>query len=113
MNETLDKSDVLLAAYAASHASAGPTWLHVLRAEALEAYRAVGLPNIRHEEWRYTPLTSITKHNWRVAPSDAGSRLRLIDVARFLPAGTGTPRLVFVNGRPVPRLSTERIPGAH
>ena len=49
MNETLATSDVLLAAYENSKASAGPTWLHVLRAEALDAYRAAGLPNIRHD----------------------------------------------------------------
>ncbi len=107
MNEALEKSDVLLSAYAASHASAGPTWLHVLRAEALDAYRAAGLPNIRHEEWRYTPLTSITKHNWRLAPVDAGATLRLVNIARYLPAGLDAPRLVFVNGRFNARLSFE------
>ena len=107
MNETLATSDVLLAAYENSKASAGPTWLHVLRAEALDAYRAAGLPNIRHEEWRYTPLTSITRHSWRVAPTDAGATLRLVDIARYLPTGTATPRLVFVNGRFNARLSFE------
>ncbi len=107
MNEALEKSDVLLSAYAASHASAGPTWLHVLRAEALDAYRAAGLPNIRHEEWRYTPLTAITKHSWHVASAEAGATLRLVNIARYLPAGLDAPRLVFVNGRFNARLSFE------
>jgi Fe-S cluster assembly protein SufD len=105
MAATETTTDVLLAAFENSQASAGSTWLHVLRAEALDAYRAVGLPNIRHEEWRYSPLTSITKHSWRVAPTDAGATLRLIDIAHYLPVGMEAPRLVFVNGRFNARLS--------
>lgn len=107
MVATETTTDVLLAAFENSKASAGPTWLHVLRAQALDAYREAGLPNIRQEEWRYTPLTSITRQTWRVAPPDAGATLRLIDIARLLPVGMEAPRLVFVNGRFSTRLSTQ------
>ncbi len=106
MVATETTTDVLLAAFENSKASAGPTWLHVLRAQALDAYREAGLPNIRQEEWRYTPLTSITRQTWRVAPADAGATLRLIDIARLLPVGMEAPRLVFINGRFSTRLST-------
>ncbi|NUO16869.1 MAG: Fe-S cluster assembly protein SufD [Planctomycetaceae bacterium] len=107
MNETLATSDVFLAAYEASRGSAGPAWLHVLRAEGLEAYRSLGLPTIRHEEWRYTSLAPLLKQAWRVPDPSCGAHLRLVDIAPLLAAGMDSPRLVFINGRLCTRLSTQ------
>ncbi|KAA0214839.1 Fe-S cluster assembly protein SufD [bacterium] len=107
MNQTLAQSDVLLDAYEASRGSAGPTWLHVLRAEGLEAYRSLGLPTIRHEEWRYTSLAPLLKQAWRVPDPSCGAHLRLVDIEPLLAAGMDSPRLVFINGRLCTRLSTQ------
>ena len=108
MNET-QTPDTLLQAYetAQAPAPAGPAWLHALRTQGFDAYRESGLPTIRNEEWRYTSVSPIAKISWRVAPQEFGSRLRPLDIARFLPAGLDVPRLVFINGRLVTRLSTQ------
>ena len=72
----------------------------VARAEAAEAFRTAGLPGVWLEAWRYTNLCSLAELAWE-------EPLTAVDSAppADLPPAAG-PRLVFVDGRFQPSLST-------
>ena len=80
--------------------------IHQLRREAMERFRNVGFPTTRHEEWRFTNVSSVAKADFRpvIAPEQAG--VSSADVAR-LSYGEGH-LLVFVNGHFAKDLSLVR-----
>jgi Fe-S cluster assembly protein SufD len=80
-----------------------PGWLAEARRAALGRFQALGLPTARHEDWRFTSLAALSAVSFGRAP--AGDRAF---AAGLLEAGTAPegPRLVFVNGRLDPTLST-------
>ena len=79
-----------------------PAWLAAARKAALTHFEALGFPNRKHEEWKYTNAARIAKPAWAPAPPAAA------------PAGAEAPlglplygpRLVFVNGRFAPDASS-------
>jgi Fe-S cluster assembly protein SufD len=88
-----------------------PSWLAPLRRRAIDRFAERGFPTTRDEDWRYTNVATLAAMPFRAAtpsadgvPSGALERLSL--------TGAGWPRLVFVDGRYSPRLSTARpLPG--
>ena len=74
-------------------------WLQALREQAAEAFRAQGFPTRRVEAWRYTDLRQV---------ADAGfdEALSVVDSAPELPPAYGAGRVVFVDGRSRPDLSS-------
>jgi Fe-S cluster assembly protein SufD len=81
--------------------AAGPAWLADLRGAGAAAFRAAGLPTIRHEDWRFTnlaPLAALSFGSARASSPVLAARLAA------LPAPAGA-RLVFENGRFRPDLS--------
>jgi Fe-S cluster assembly protein SufD len=76
---------------------AGPAWLHALRREGMERFRALGFPSLREEDWRFTRTRPISELDFRLpaaAPTvdEATLRARTFD-------DTGCVRIVLVNGR--------------
>ncbi|HAI94225.1 MAG TPA: Fe-S cluster assembly protein SufD, partial [Xanthomonadaceae bacterium] len=65
----------------------------------LEAALRDGLPGLRDEAWKYTPLRALERRGFAPAPAAAPA----IDPA--LLADIPAPRLVFVNGRHAAALS--------
>jgi Fe-S cluster assembly protein SufD len=90
---------------AASFAPAArePAFLAEARRAALSRFEALGLPTARHEDWRFTSLAALGGVSFARAP--AGDRAF---AAALLDRGSAPegPRLVFVNGRLDPVLST-------
>ena len=43
-----------------------PDWWHAARSEAFAAFRHLGFPTRRHEEWKYTDVRSIAKRPYRL-----------------------------------------------
>jgi Fe-S cluster assembly protein SufD len=87
----------------AEHAS-DPSWLRTARRKAAARLGERGFPTLRDEEWRFTPLAPLFQTSFEPAPSAADA-----PAASLLPPALsfGTPtRLVFVNGRYAPSLST-------
>jgi Fe-S cluster assembly protein SufD len=86
-----------------------PAWLDEARRAALARFGALGLPTTRHEDWRFTSLAPLAGLELRRAPPAAAE-----GAARLL-AGMPAPegaRLVFVNGRFRPELSSRAgLPG--
>ena len=80
-----------------------PAWLEAARKAALARFAELGVPSRRHEEWKYTPAARIAKRPWRPAGEVAAAPAALAALGlRF----EGAPRLVFVNGRFAPELSS-------
>ncbi|WP_341312415.1 Fe-S cluster assembly protein SufD [Paraburkholderia sp. IMGN_8] len=85
-------------------------WLRAARRSAFEQFDVLGLPTTRQEDWKYTDVSAIGRHDWHFAPQRTGSTghiddsemRRIVDELVLDPAGH---RLVFVNGHYVPRRS--------
>ncbi|MBI3449756.1 MAG: Fe-S cluster assembly protein SufD [Acidobacteria bacterium] len=73
-------------------------WTGPLRRASIEAFRALGFPTTRDEEWRYTSVAPIAALPYGVSPRPLnGASARAADpAARLVPEGA--IRLVFVNG---------------
>ena len=79
-----------------------PAWVSELRDEAFENFRALGMPTVNHEEWRWTNLKRIADADFAPAEPAEISEEQLAD---FLIEGADEIRLVFVNGHFVDKLS--------
>jgi len=99
-----------LETYLAEHerlaaASEGPSWLRDLRREAIAQFAALGFPSARDEDWRFTSVGPLVERPFGLA-GDGLARVaadQLGGIAFGEPAGG---RLVFVNGRFAPDLSS-------
>jgi Fe-S cluster assembly protein SufD len=88
----------------AAAAEASPDWLATLRRTAVKAYAAAGLPGRRDEYWRYTNLNALAQRGYAVA--DTGSAPDASAQVDAVLAGLDGHRIVFVNGRLQPGLSS-------
>ncbi|WP_404365293.1 Fe-S cluster assembly protein SufD [Corallococcus coralloides] len=82
--------------------AAAPAWLQALREEGLSQFQARGLPTSRDEEWKYTPVATLSSHPFQPARDVPAGEDVVRAVARLSLPG---PRLVFVDGAFVPALS--------
>ena len=96
MNST--ETDQFAHAYMLARKSqpAEPAWLAELRDEGIENFRALGLPTVKHEEWRWTNLKRLV--DVAFAPA-ADVPVTEAELAPYLIDGADRIRLVFVNGR--------------
>lgn len=80
-----------------SLAGAGLSWLDEARRHALGEFEANGLPQQRDENWKYTSIRPIAKHQY-VPPADERA-LSGADLEAFMFPGFKAHRLIFENGR--------------
>lgn len=71
--------------------------LNQIRQNAIEKFKEEGFPTQKNEDWKYTNLKPLLKHNFSVFPSTAKS-ITLEDVKPYLLNNTESYNLVFVNG---------------
>lgn len=87
----------------------GPAWLQQARRAAYERFSSLGFPTPKHEEWRHTNVAPIARTPF-VAAGEEASAAAEAEAGRWLAASPfadfGGVRLVFVDGRYVPRFST-------
>ncbi len=84
-----------------------PAWLAARRAQAFARFREQGFPAPPLEDWKYTRVLAVEQRAFET-PAELCIGLTEDDIAPFLPEGLGAWRLVFVNGRFMPMLSTGR-----
>ena len=79
------------------------TWLRKLRMQAVERANELTVPTVRDEEWRFTDLTPLYK-----LPFSPAAGAGTVDSARLdaYAIPEALTRLVFVDGRYSPALST-------
>jgi Fe-S cluster assembly protein SufD len=80
-------------------------WLATQRRRALEHFLQSGFPTRKDENWRYTSLESVLDESWMLQVEPVGI-LTAEDIQRFWLAADASARLVFVNGRWLPALSS-------
>ncbi|HZI13339.1 MAG TPA: Fe-S cluster assembly protein SufD [Myxococcus sp.] len=85
-------------------AASAPKWLAGLRLEGLAHFAHQGLPTTRDEAWKYTNTAPISEGTFAPAHQSRSTEDLTALVQRLaLPGG---PRLVFVDGRLAPELSS-------
>ena len=89
----------------------GPAWLQPIRRRAIERFQRHGVPTPKNEDWHYTNPQPIAQAGFGpMAP--AASRIVAEDLTPFLVGHPEWPRLVFVNGRYAPALSSPGLSGS-
>src|SRR6266850_2706176 len=91
-------------AFARNGASGAPQWLRELREGAIARFAELGFPTMKQEEWRYTSVAPITDQRFMLAHAPRSPLPTPSDIERLC-VGAG-PRVVFVDGRHAPTLST-------
>jgi len=88
-----------------------PGWLNGLRRTGAERFAELGFPTTKQEAWKYTNVAPITATPFHI-PDGTGALGSPSDVGRAALGPSGGTRLVFVNGRFAPGLSTRLdLPG--
>ena len=91
-------------AFAANGARGAPPWLREIRAAAAARFAVLGFPTTHQEEWRFTSVAPIAETAFTAPSRRAGPSAKRV-TPLLLPVESGC-RLVFVNGRYVPQLSS-------
>ena len=73
-------------------------FFHEFRKEALEKFREMSFPTLKDEEWKYTNVAPILKHNFSPAVTENKIERNLIDIEDHFFKDFEHHRLVFVNG---------------
>ncbi len=81
---------------AAALPASGIAWLDAARREAMQTFLSAGLPNARHELWKYTALRALEQRGY--AARDENASTRIVDGSAFALPGIDGPQLVLVNG---------------
>ena len=85
-------------------AQSDPVWLRERRTAAMARFVARGLPTARDEAWRHTPVAPLAKG--RFVPADPAARASADALAALPLEGLRGVRVVLVNGRLSPELSS-------
>jgi Fe-S cluster assembly protein SufD len=83
-----------------------PAWLPSFRHAALARFSEIGVPTVKDEDWRFTNLAPLANLSFQPAPDPLPGEISREMFSRLPLAGLGGERLVFVNGRLVPGLSS-------
>jgi Fe-S cluster assembly protein SufD len=83
------------------------SWLTPNRRAAFLRFSELGFPTVRDEDWRFTSVAVIAQTDFQIAPDDR-TRVSLDTLTPFTVPGMPCTRLVFVNGRFAPGLSSAR-----
>ena len=69
-----------------------------MRKEALDRFEASGFPTTRDEEWKYTNLKPVLKHDYKIMLKSE-SAVSFGDIKQYLLSDLDTYKLVFINGK--------------
>src|SRR6267143_4479798 len=107
MTEVVDRTERYVAdfeVFARNGASGAPEWLRRLREGAIARFTELGFPTMKQEEWRFTSVAPIADQRFTLAHAPHSPLPAPADIERLC-VGVG-PRVVFVDGRHAPSLST-------
>lgn len=83
----------------------GPSWLKELRRAGMASFATLGFPTTKHEDWKYTNVDPVVAPRFALPDgADEGAGGAEICSKAFVDADA--PRLVFLNGRYAPGLSS-------
>ena len=74
--------------------------LDTIRQNAFTAFSKMGIPTVKHEEWKYTRISSLFNKEYEFPVNQTATRLSSADVdAVRLPGHGQANELIFVNGK--------------
>jgi Fe-S cluster assembly protein SufD len=89
--------------------SNGSSPLTSIEQNGFNTFSSLGLPTVKHEEWKYTRIGSVLNKEYAFNPESIGSAFSSSDLGPVrLPGHENANELVFVNGLYSDRLSTIR-----
>ena len=101
--------ETIKAKYNQMQASNGSSVLTPVEQNAFDAFNKLGIPTVKHEEWKYTRIGSAFNKEYAVAANEGTLSFTSTDFdAVRLPGYEAANELVFVNGIYVASLSTIR-----
>ena len=113
MHQKLDTKDEYVAdheAFSRNGGSGVPQWMEQLRDKAIQQFQQAGFPTSRDERWRFTSVAHLRDTKFALANGERPT-LSLGEVKQHVFEVGTDQRLVFVNGRLSPELSsTKGIP---
>ena len=71
--------------------------IHKIRSKAIADFEQQGFPTKKEEDWKYTSLKSILKHDYCIFPNDENT-VELKDVKKHFIHEIDTYRIVFIDG---------------
>lgn len=72
--------------------------VHDIRSEAIKTFETKGFPGKKDEDWKYTSLKSILKHDYSVFPKQENA-LDYQDVKKYFIHDIDTYKIVFIDGK--------------
>lgn len=109
-----EKNGIIAAFEAFEKAGQGrtPSWLQALHKGGIAHFSNLGFPTTRHEDWRFTNVAPLVKMPFRLAEPKAGV-VKEKDFAAFLFPELGEKRVVLVDGKFCPELSSKDLSAPH
>ena len=108
MTVVTQRTDSYLESFAQFENSApgsGQWWVRSTRQAAISRFSELGFPTTRDEDWRFTSVAPIAQSSFKL-PQDGRVALSSREIEPFSFPGLACSRLVFVNGRYSPELSS-------
>ncbi|WP_179348557.1 Fe-S cluster assembly protein SufD [Winogradskyella pacifica] len=78
--------------------------VHDIRTEAIKTFEAEGFPSKRQEDWKYTSLNSILKHDYSVFPKHDND-IEFKDVKKYFIHDIDAYKIIFIDGKYASHLS--------
>jgi Fe-S cluster assembly protein SufD len=101
--------DTIKARYQQVQSNNGSSVLTPLEQKAFNTFNQLGIPTVRHEEWKYTRIGSVLNKDLAFTPANLSAYYTAKDLdAVRLPGHEDANELVFINGLYSPTLSTIR-----
>ncbi len=72
--------------------------IHDIRTEAIKNFEAEGFPSKRQEDWKYTSLNSVLKHDYSVFPKHENA-LEFKDVKQYFIHEIDSYKIIFIDGK--------------
>jgi len=74
------------------------SFVHDIRSDAIKVFEENGFPSKKDEDWKYTSLNKILKHNYSVFPKQENA-LEYKDVKKYFIHDIDTYKIVFIDGK--------------
>ncbi|MCK7589365.1 Fe-S cluster assembly protein SufD [Subsaxibacter sp. CAU 1640] len=78
--------------------------VHDVRSEAIKRFESQGFPSKKEENWKYTSLNNVLKHNYSVFPKHDNA-IEYNDVKKYFIHDIDTYKVVFIDGKYASHLS--------
>ncbi|MFK7832440.1 MAG: Fe-S cluster assembly protein SufD [Winogradskyella sp.] len=72
--------------------------VHDIRTEAIKHFETIGFPTKREEDWKYTSLNSVLKHDYSVFPKHENA-LEFKDVKKYFIHDIDSYKIIFIDGK--------------